>query len=166
LAPKPFVLGLAAVYVAGFASQVLLPGGVNARAGLMPFVFVHAALIWAWTALHIKRLRDAGRAGGPAIGVAAIYSLAVALLLLVIGFVTGMTAENDADRLGDGTPANRGLGLFLVIVVLGVLFSGDLGTFMTIVKLLVLIACLPAIISFAFSIWAGTRPPSARTVPP
>jgi hypothetical protein len=29
------------------------------------------------------------------------------------------------------------------------------------VKILVVVACLPALISFAFSLWAGTRPSAA-----
>ena len=45
--------------------------------GLTPFAVAQAALLWAWLAVHIKRLRDAGQGPAGAIGVAVIYALAL-----------------------------------------------------------------------------------------
>ena len=52
----------------------------------------------------------------------------------------------------------------LVLFIFALLFSPDFGTFMTILKVLILIACLPALISFVFSIITGTR--AAARAPP
>ena len=71
IAPKPFWLGVVAVYVASFLSQFLLAAPVTARASVLPFLVAQAAIAWAWYALHARRLRDAGRAdriGGGADG--------------------------------------------------------------------------------------------------
>src|SRR5437764_962155 len=92
LGRKPFAVGVLTVYAAGIASQVLLSAEVIARAGLWPFIIVQLALIWAWLVLHIRRLRDAGKAPAAAIGVASIYALSLALLLMLIAFVTNPDA--------------------------------------------------------------------------
>jgi uncharacterized membrane protein YhaH (DUF805 family) len=160
LGRRPFAWAALAVYVAGFASQALLSPSVTTRSGLWPFIVVQAALIWAWLALHFKRLRDAKQEIAGAIGVALIYSLAVALLLLVVALFTGFAGGSQADR-PPGAPPPAGvaaIGLILVVLVFGLLFSPDFGVFATLVKILVVVACLPALISFAFSLWAGTRP--------
>ena len=155
LARRPFWLSLIAIYLAGFAAQALLDGTVRARAGLTPFAVAQAALLWAWLAIHIKRLRDAGQGPAGAIGVAVIYALALALLLMLIAFLTnpntapGVEAERSADDVA--------LGLMLVIIIFGLLFSADFGTFMTILKVLIFIACLPALVSLVFSIITGAR---------
>src|SRR2546423_1986955 len=88
LARKPFTLGVLAVYAAGIAAQVLLAGDVIARAGPWPFVMVQAALLWAWLVLHVRRLRDAGKPPAAALGVAFVYALSLALLLMLITFLT------------------------------------------------------------------------------
>ena len=153
-----------AVYVAGFFSQSLLTGNVIARAGLVPFIAVQAALIWAWLALHIKRLRDADEGPAGAIGVAIVYSLAVGLLVLVISLFTGFAAHSDAPP---GTPPSAGdtiVALFLIIVIFNMLFTGDFGVFATLLKVLVVIACLPGLISFVFSLRTGFR--KSATPPP
>ena len=152
---KPFWLGLIAIYLAGFAAQALLDGTVRARGGLAPFVAAQAALLWAWLAIHIKRLRDAGQGPAGAIGVAVVYALALCLLLLLIAFLTNPNASPgvEAERSGD----DFAFGLMLVLIIFGLLFSPDVGTFMTILKALIFIACLPALVSFVFSVVTGTR---------
>lgn|SRR5438477_7694527 len=157
LARKPFVVGVLAVYAAGAASQLLLSGEVIARAGLWPFIIVQAALVWAWLVLHVRRLRDAGQAPGASIGVALIYALSLALLLMLIAFLTNPDAvgppgagERPASDAAAGTP----LVLFLIAIVL----KPDFGVFTTILKGLVLITLLPAVISLLFSIRTGLRP--------
>ncbi len=156
LAPKPFWLGLSAVYLAAFASQALLTGAVLAHAGLWPFVIVQGALIWAWTALHIKRLRDAGQGPAGAIGIAAIYALAIGLMLLLLAFFLIPPAAGP-----DGEPAGSGmLGLFLVLAIFWLLFSPELGPFTAILKMLMVIALLPVVLSAAFTLYTGMRPPA------
>ena len=155
LARKPFWLGLVAIYLAGVAAQMLLDGPVRARAGLTPFAVAQAALLWAWLSIHIKRLRDAGQGPAGAIGVAVVYALALGLLLMLVAFLTNPNAPAalEAERSAD----DFAFGLMLVIIILGLLFSPDFGTFMTVLKVLIFIACLPALISLVFSIVTGTR---------
>src|SRR4051812_23548912 len=135
---KPFWLGVAAVYVAGFASQMLLSGAVLGRSGVWPFLIVHAAVMWAWIALHIKRLRDGGRPGLGAVAVAVVYALSIALLALIVAFFTGTVPS--------GEERNDAVGLFLLLFIIAFLFSPDLGVFTAIIKTLVVIAFLPAVI--------------------
>ena len=157
LARKPFALGVLAVYLAGIAAQALLSGEVVARAGLWPFILAQAALIFLWLVLHVRRLRDAGQGPAAAIGVAFIYALAVALLLMLVAFLTNPDMR---PAFADGDPPTPGhlFGFLVIIAVLGLLFTPDFGTFMMILKLLVLLSCLPALISLIFSIRTGMRP--------
>ena len=88
--------------------------------------------------MHIKRLRDAGRPPAGAIGVAILYACrSGCVLLLVALFLTDPTPGAEARR-----PLRRSA-FVLLLAILGVLFSPDLGIFTTILKMLVLIACLP-----------------------
>ena len=82
LAPRTFALVVIAVYLASFASQMLLSAPVTAQVSVVPFVLVQVALIWLWIVLHTRRLRDAGRPTGIVIGIAMIYVLEVVLLVL------------------------------------------------------------------------------------
>lgn len=158
-----------AVYVLGFFSQALLSANVLARAGVVPFVLVQAALIWAWLALHIKRLRDANKGPAGAIGVAIVYALAVLLIVLVVSLFSGLSTPS-ADR-PPGTPPSASdtlLAMFFVLLLISMLTSADFGMFALIVKILVLIAFLPPLISFLFSLRTGLREPAAvaPAVPP
>lgn len=168
LARKPFWIALIAVYVAGFAAQLLLDGQVRGRAGLTPFMVAQTVLLWAWLAIHIKRSRDAGQGPAGAIAVAVIYGLALCLLLLLIAFLTNPNAAPGVD--GERSGGDFGWGLLLVVIIFGLLFSPDFGTFMTILKVLIFIACLPALISLVFSVITGVRasvaPPPAPIPPP
>lgn len=154
LARKPFWVALIAIYLAGLAAQLLLGGEVRARAGLTPFAVAQVMLLWAWLSIHIKRLRDAGQGPAGAIGVAVIYALALGLLLMLIAFLTNPNASHLDDARSGGDFA---FGLMLLIVIVGLLFSSDFGTFMTILKLLIFIACLPALVSVVFSAVTGAR---------
>jgi uncharacterized membrane protein YhaH (DUF805 family) len=151
LTPKAFWLSLLAVYVAGIASQFLLMSSVTARSGVWPFVAVHAIVLWAWTAVHIKRLRDAGRPPAGAYAMAVLYGLSVALALLLVAIImmptTGVT----------DSPAQAWLAFALVAVLFMFLFDGDFGPISLMFKVLALIACLPFILSFAFSLTTGLR---------
>ena len=103
LSPQPFIIAAGAVYVLGVASQWLTVPAVIDRAGLWPFVVAQVVLIWVWYALHAKRLHDGGRGAGAAAGVAVLYALSVALLVIVAAsfFNTGeATDANSASALG------------------------------------------------------------------
>jgi len=159
LRQRTFWLCLLAIYAAGIAAQTLLAPEITGRAGFAPFIAVQAALTWAWLCVHIQRLRDAGQGKAGAISVALIYTLSVCLLLMMIAFLTN---PND---VGSERPAGAAAsGMLLVLAIFGLLFSPDFGVYMAILKVLVFIACLPAMISLAFSLTTGLRksmPPAA-----
>src|SRR3954463_16614876 len=148
LPPKPFALGVAAVYIAGIAAQALLVGEVTARAGLWPFIVAQLALIAVWLVLHIRRLRDAGQGPAAAIGVALIYALSIGLLLLLVVFFTHPAAV--APRGGESPASDAALGTLLVVFLFNILFTPDFGVFSTILKILILIAFMPVAISLHF----------------
>ena len=157
LARKPFALGVLAVWVAGIAAQWLLSGEVMARAGLWPFIAVQAALIWIWLVLHIRRLRDARQGPAGAIGVALVYALSIALLLMLVAFFTNPDAV-DTQRVGENPAGDAASATLLVLFLFAIVFKPDFGVFTTILKGLILIAFLPAAISLIFSIHTGMRP--------
>jgi len=164
LGRRTFWLCVPVIYATGFASQVLLAPEMTARGGVWAFALVQALLIWAWAAVHIKRARDAGQAPATAIAVALIYALAVVLLLVLIAFLTNpnVTGAPPAGAPAGGDAGNPWFGLMLGFVILALLFSPDFGAFMIILKLIIFIACLPAIISLVFSLITGLR----RSAPP
>src|SRR3954468_2322194 len=124
LAPKPFAWGVAAVYIAGIAAQALLVGEITARAGLWPFIVAQLALTAIWLVLHSRRLRDAGHAPAAAIGVALIYALSIALLLMLIAFFTNPDAV--APPLAGERPANdTAVGALPVLFLLAIVLNPD-----------------------------------------
>lgn len=155
LTQKQFWLSLLAVYAAGIASQFLLVGGVTVRSGVWPFVVAHAAVLWVWTVLHIKRLRDAGRSPAGAWAMAVLYGLSVGLALLLVAVIMAPTTGVSNSH------AQAWFAFALVAVLLMFLFDGDVGPISLMFKALALIACLPFILSFAFSLTTGLR----RAVP-
>ena len=156
LARKPFALGVALVCVVGIAAQALLSGDVTARAGLWPFVIVQAALIWAWLALHIRRLRDAGEGPAAASGVALIYTLSLGLLLMLVVFLTNPDAVPPSSG-GERPAGDAAAGTLLVLFLFAIVFKPDFGVFTTILKGLILIAFVPVLISLIFSLRTGLR---------
>ena len=159
LAPRPFAFLIAAVCVVSFLSQALLSAPVTARLGLWPFAVVQAGLIWAWLALHIKRLRDAGRPAGIAFGIAGLYGLAVLLLLLVMAMITAGESSSEAARGGQGL-----LRLVAVIWMIGLILGhgGELGIFGFWLLGFIALLLTPLLIALGFSIRTGMRP----SVPP
>jgi uncharacterized membrane protein YhaH (DUF805 family) len=155
LTQKQFWLSLLAVYAAGIASQFLLTGTVTARSGAWPFVVVHAAVLWTWTVVHIKRLRDAGRPSAGAYAVAILYGLSVGLALLLVAIIIAPTP----DATGQESSAQAWFAFALIAVLFMFLFDGDLGPISLMFKTLALIACLPFMISLAFSLYTGLRRP-------
>jgi uncharacterized membrane protein YhaH (DUF805 family) len=157
LARKPFAVGVIVVYAAGIGSQVLLSGEALARAGLWPFIIIQAALIWAWLVLHVRRLRDGGKGPAVATGVALIYALSLALLLMLIAFFTNPDAVGSPGS-SDNPAGDAAASTLLVLFLLAIVLKPDFGVFTTILKSLILIAFLPAAISLLFSIRTGLRP--------
>jgi uncharacterized membrane protein YhaH (DUF805 family) len=153
LARGPFTLAVIAVYLASFASQVLLSPPVTARAGVALFVVVQIALIWFWIVLHTRRLRDAGRPTGIVIGIAMIYVLEVVLLVLLIWLMLGTAGPTG----GAGSEASI-FHLFIFLYFLGLL-TGDpaLGALQIWVMGFAALLLLPIVVAFIFSLWAATR---------
>jgi uncharacterized membrane protein YhaH (DUF805 family) len=153
----PFVVAAMAVYGASFLSQGLLTAPVTKLFSVVPFLIVQVVLIWLWIVLHRRRLRDAGRPSGMAIGIALLYALEVILLALLIWMLTA-----PADQTGDSA------GIFHLYLILYLI--GSLGGESNLAGLqywligLVALLLMPAAISVIFSLWTATRP-SATSAP-
>jgi uncharacterized membrane protein YhaH (DUF805 family) len=155
LSPKPFVIGALAVYLASFLSQMLLGAPVTMQAGLWPFTLVQIVLIWAWYVLHARRQHDAGRPSGMALGVAAIYTLMIVLLILVMAVLTASDTSNDSLKAGQGL-----MQLFAVLFFFSMLF-GEFGGFSVVgywVIGFVILMLTPVFVALVFSLWTATRP--------
>ena len=157
LARQPFGTAVSIVYFLGLLSQSLLTGPAMHRVGLLPFVLLHAALLWVWFSIHAKRLRDAGRGIGIAIGIATVNVLAIIQLLLVISFLVSPVEGQPGETAGSV------LGTWIVLIFLVKILSGAAGPGWLGAVLLTLfaIAMLPILLALGFSLWAGTR----RNVP-
>jgi len=150
----PFAVAVIAVYFLGLASQSLLTRPVMERAGLFPFIIFHAVLLWVWFAVHAKRLRDADRGIGPAVGIAIVNVLAIVFLLMVISFLVSPVEGQPGETAGGV------LGTWIVLIFLIEVFSDapHLGWLGRVLMTIVGIAMLPILLAVGFSIWAGTRP--------
>jgi uncharacterized membrane protein YhaH (DUF805 family) len=154
LRPAPFIYGAAAVYLAGLASHLLTTPHVITRAGLWPFVAGQILLIWIWFALHSKRLHDAGRGNGLAVGVAVLYALSVLLLLIVADsfFNTSDGPMMDANATG-------ALGLILVLYIISALAgSTQYDLAWVVVAILTLMALVPVIAALGLTLWSANQP--------
>jgi uncharacterized membrane protein YhaH (DUF805 family) len=154
LKPQPFIYGVIAVYIAGAASHFLTSPDVITRGGLWPFLGAQILLLWLWFALHAKRLRDAGRGSGLAVGVALLYALSVALLVIVAD-----SFFNTSDGLMSNANATSALGLVMILYIISALAgSTQYDIAWAVVAILTLIGILPIVVSLAFSVWTATRP--------
>jgi uncharacterized membrane protein YhaH (DUF805 family) len=158
LRPRPFVLGIAAVYAAGVASHWLTTPDVTAHMGLWAFAVAQAVLIWLWFVLHAKRLHDAGRGDGLAGAVALLYALSIVfLLLLAMNFFAGSTG------LMGNASAQSALELILFLYIIQTLAGSmphDLGSI--VIGVLTLFAMLPMVVALVFTLWAATRPSAPK----
>ena len=155
LAPAPFALAVIAVYLLSFGSQVLLSPPVTGGLSVLPFVLAQALLIGAWAVLHMRRLRDAGRPTGLAVGIAVMYALEVVLLAILVWLILESTAST-TDSAGRESTL---LHLF-VLLYFSSLLSGDptMGALQIWVIGFVVVMALPVVIALGFSLWAATRP--------
>ena len=160
LAPKPFALGAIGVYLASFLSQFLLAAPVTARASIIPFLLVQVAVVWFWYALHVRRLRDAGRPTSSVIGLTILYALAIVLLLVVM-----LAIDAPGQPTGPNESPFAGVfQIFLIVFLIGMILGDpNLGMFGYVVLGVIALVMLPFAIAIAFSVWAGTRP---RVAPP
>lgn len=154
LSPQTFIVLIGLVYVAGAVSHALTVPDVIMRAGLWPFIAAQALLIWIWYALHAKRLRDGGRAAGLAVAAAVLYTLAVALMIIVaVSFYGALSAQ-----VPDANTASA-FGLLLLVSIIAILLGAphyDAAWLMVVV--LLLLAFVPIIVAVAVTLWAATRP--------
>jgi uncharacterized membrane protein YhaH (DUF805 family) len=160
LARGPFILWVIAVYAVSFVSQMLLSAPVTGRVSVLPFVLVQIVLIWCWIVLHRRRLRDAGRPAGIAIGIAMIYALEMVLLTLLIWIVSAPA--------GTSIFADEGAGVFHLFAFLYLLavLTGDsnLGALQMWLMGFAVVMLFPILVAICFSVWTATRP--SRSSPP
>lgn len=159
LTPRPFLIAIAAVYIAGALSHWLTVPDVIARLGLWAFAAAQAALTWLWFVLHAKRLHDAGRGEGLAIAVGLLYVLSLVLLLLL---ATNFFAGSEPGSLGNAsaTSALELVLLLYIVMTLGGPMQYDL-TWIVVV-ILTLFAFVPVFVALLFTLWAATRTSMAK----
>jgi hypothetical protein len=156
LPPRIFIVAAIAVYIAGAASHLLTAPDVIARAGLWAFIAAQAMLIWIWFVLHSKRLHDAGRGIGLATAAAILYTLSVALTIIIAASFYGALAGEVPDANSAGA-----LGLILLVWIITILLGAphyDLAWLM--VATLLLIALVPIALAIAVTLWAASLPSS------
>ena len=154
LSPQAFVVAAVVVYLAGAASHALTMPAIVVHVGPWLFAAVQAFLIWVWYVVHAKRLHDAGRSVGPAIGASLLYALSIILLLiLAVSFYAPL-----AGQTSDANTASA-LGLILLISVIAVLLgSAPYDLTWLVVAVLVLLSLLPVILAVGVTVFAATRP--------
>ncbi|MBM3530802.1 MAG: hypothetical protein FJX62_22215 [Alphaproteobacteria bacterium] len=150
----PFAISIALVYLLGFGSQALLSPPVTSRAGVWAFVAAQAALTWLWYTLHVRRLHDAGRPAGTAAGVALVYALEIALLVIVVWLIITSGFEQGSAREDAGI-LKLFVFLYLIALLTGDPSLGGLGYWLLGFVALLL---LPVVIAVCFTLWTATRP--------
>lgn len=161
---RDFMLAAVALYAAVIASQMLTLQWVVMRIGVWPFAIAQASLLWLWFALHANRLRDAGRSPAPAVGVALIDALAMIMLIVAVAFF--VPAASDAAPDPQTASLQNILLVYVVFYLIGAFGApSQLDLLHVVLMILVLIACIPVLITFALSLWAGTRPSVPVPVP-
>jgi uncharacterized membrane protein YhaH (DUF805 family) len=162
LEPRPFITGAIGVYLVGVASQLLTTGDVVQRIGLLPFVAVQLVVVWIWFCLHGKRLHDAGRSSGLAVGAGLLYLLSVLLLLIVADgfFMTSSSSFGNANAAG-------ALWLIMLLYVVSILGgSSQYDLVLVTVAILIALAFLPIIIALAVTVWAARLESRLESQPP
>jgi hypothetical protein len=158
LAPKPFAVGVIAVYLTTFLAQLLLSPPVIAHGGPAPFALVQGLATWSWFCLHAKRLRDGDHGVGAAAAVAILYGLAVVLFLLMVALIADPVPK-DATHAASAHLAD----FFVLLLALAVL-TGDpnLGLFAYVVMAVLMLILIPILVAIGFSIFAFRRPSVAH----
>jgi uncharacterized membrane protein YhaH (DUF805 family) len=160
ISPRPFALGVALVYMLSFLSQVLMSPAVTARWGVWLFMLIQAPVIWAWFALHAKRLRDAAQPVGLVVAIAVLYVLALVLLMLLLEPILGPAMV----PAGSDAPPGSFADLWIIVLLFAALAGQpDTGFFYALALVMLAMILIPIAIAFGFSLWAGTRPSTADT---
>jgi uncharacterized membrane protein YhaH (DUF805 family) len=151
LARGPFALAAIALYAISFVSQALLTAPVTKHVSVAPFVLAQIVVIWLWVEIHRRRLRDAGRPTGIAIGIAMVYALEVILLALLIWALTASAAQT-----GDTASIFH---LYVLLYMLGSI-SGEssLASLQYYLMSVAAVMFIPTAIAIVFSLWTATRP--------
>ncbi len=152
IAPGPFTLAVIAVYALSFFSQTLLSPPVTSRFNVLPFVLAQLILIAAWIVLHRRRLHDAGRPTGMVTGIAAIYTLEIVLMVLLIGLLLSAPSG--------GASGEASIFQLFVLLYFLALMSGDptLGSLQIWMLGFAVLLLLPVAIGVCFSAWTAMRP--------
>ncbi len=160
LAPRPFILGAVLIYAASVGSQALVGMPALGAGALWIFALVQALLVWCWYVLHARRLRDGDIGEGAAIGIAALYVLAVVLLSMA----TMVIRDEDMGMAGTGAVDFGFLPLFRALAR-----AAAHGGFGLVLSGFVAVAALSVALGVGFSVWTATRPshgPQRRTAEP
>jgi uncharacterized membrane protein YhaH (DUF805 family) len=154
LSTRPFVYSALLVYLLGIASQFLTAADVLSHGGLWLFIAAQLVLVWIWFCLHVKRLHDAGRSIGLAVGTALFYLFSVVLLLIIAdGLFTTFNLP-----LGD---ANAGGALWLIVVLYIVSALGGSAQYdlaWIVVAILSFMAIMPIVLALALTVWSASLP--------
>jgi hypothetical protein len=149
-----FALAAIAVYGASFFSQGLLFAPVTQRAGVLPFALAQVVLIGLWIVLHRRRMQDAGRPTGLAIGIAIVYAFQ-AFLQTLLTWLLIAPAEQTGDAAGI-------FHLYLILYLIGSISgNSQLAVFQYWVWGFIALVLAPAVVSVIFSLWVATRPSAA-----
>ncbi|HUC49557.1 MAG TPA: hypothetical protein VMA30_09250 [Xanthobacteraceae bacterium] len=154
LAPRPFIKSALAVYLLGAASQYLTTANVIQHGGLLPFIAVQLALVWIWFCLHARRLHDAGRSSGLAVGIGLLYLLSVVLLLIIADgfFVTSSLPLGDAN-------AGGALWLIMLLYIVNALAgSAQYDLTWIVVAILIFMTFVPVIVALICTVWSARLP--------
>ena len=116
----------------------------------MPYVAVQFVLVWIWYCLHSKRLHDAGRSSGVAVGVGLFYLLSVVLLLIVTD-----SFMPTSDQLLGNADAVGALWFAMLIYVVSVLAGSSPYAVPLVVAVLIAQAVLPIVLALAVTVWAA-----------
>ncbi|BAT60375.1 hypothetical protein GJW-30_1_02912 [Variibacter gotjawalensis] len=167
LAQAPFWYAVLGVYVAGLASQTLLSGAVASKASTIPFALSQIPLLWAWNAIHTKRLRDAGLAQWPVTVLTILF--AIFMMVLIVGMTVFLLLQNGRTGV-EGGVAGSTFAFYILIAVGSILFGIIDPSGMTPIVLgLLFVMFGPSLMAIAFTIWVGTRrslvPQIATSVP-
>ena len=127
---------------------------MTGRFNVLPFVLAQLILIAAWIVLHRRRLHDAGRPTGMVTGIAAIYTLEIVLMVLLIGLLLSAPAPSG------GASGEASIFQLFVLLYFLALMSGDptLGSLQIWMAGFAVLLLLPVAIGVYFSAWTAMRP--------
>src|SRR5262249_25493356 len=118
------------------------------------YVAIQVVLVWIWYCLHGKRLHDAGRSSGLAVGVGLFYLFSVVLLLIVTD-----SFMPTSDQLFGNAAAVGALWFTMLIYGVSMLAGSSPSACPTVSALLLAQAVLPTALALAVTVWAAMLNP-------